>query len=331
MPPIAKEQAAIVQQKINPSSRQKSQPLLSLGPSLYPERIPSHWRQRIDWNNSDDPLLRQVVATAAEQEQITGYVTDPLAEEQAQPLPGLLHKYAGRALLLLSHSCPIHCRYCFRRHSNEATPTRKEPSWQAALEWIAQENSLQEIIFSGGDPLMRSDQELSRLVQQLAAIPHLQRLRIHSRMPVVTPKRIGKGLLHWLTGSRLTPILVIHCNHPAELDATVLQALRRLKEAGVLLLNQAVLLKGINDSVETLATLCERLVNHQVLPYYLHQLDPVAGAAHFQVSNSDAHRLWCQLQARLPGYALPRLVWEQPGYPSKRLLEPTAAESGSGC
>ncbi|MBF0096777.1 MAG: EF-P beta-lysylation protein EpmB [Magnetococcales bacterium] len=285
----------------------------------YPLRIPSHWQRRIDWHNPQDPLLRQVAPTPQEAEKVPGFCSDPLGEEQVQPIPGLLHKYAGRALLLLTHSCPIHCRYCFRRHSNEAKPSPQ--SWQAAIDWIRQESSVREIILSGGDPLMVSDRVLRELTEQLAAIPHLQRLRLHSRMPVVTPKRIGNQMIQWLTGSRLAPIVVIHCNHVHELDAAVLHALRRLRQAGVLLLNQTVLLKGVNDSIEALAQLCEMLINHQIVPYYLHQLDPVAGAAHFQVPTVVARQLWLQLQRRLPGYAVPRLVWEQPGYPSKRLIE----------
>jgi EF-P beta-lysylation protein EpmB len=285
----------------------------------YPLRIPSHWQQRIDWHDPQDPLLRQVAPTLQEGEVVHGFGSDPLEEERAQPVPGLLHKYAGRALLLLTHSCPIHCRYCFRRHSNAVKSSPQ--TWQAALDWIRQESSLREVILSGGDPLMVSDRVLQQLTVQLADIPHLQRLRIHSRMPVVTPKRIGSKLVQWLTGSRLTPIVVLHCNHVQELDEPVLHGLRRLQQAGVLLLNQTVLLKGVNDSIEVLAQLCETLINHQIMPYYLHQLDPVAGAAHFQVPTVVAQQLWLQLQRRLPGYAVPRLVWEQPGYPSKRLIE----------
>ncbi|WP_227657418.1 EF-P beta-lysylation protein EpmB [Candidatus Magnetaquicoccus inordinatus] len=311
-----------MQQKITPSPLSATESAnLRTDQQSYPLRVPSHWRQRIDWQNSQDPLLRQIQPTPEEWQPVAGFSEDPLAEEQAQPLPGLLHKYAGRALLLLSHSCPIHCRYCFRRHSNESKPTTSAHNWQAAVEWIKQEKTIREIIYSGGDPLMLPDRQLQQLTRQLAEIPHLQRLRVHSRMPVVTPKRIGHDLLQWLTGSRLTPVLVIHCNHPQELDSLVLQALHKLQQAGVLLLNQSVLLKGINDSVEVLAALCETLIHQRILPYYLHQLDPVAGAAHFRVDNAKAAHLWLQLQSRLPGYALPRLVWEQPGYPSKRLLE----------
>ncbi|MBF0463366.1 MAG: EF-P beta-lysylation protein EpmB [Magnetococcales bacterium] len=284
---------------------------------LYSWRVPSVWAKRIDWHNPNDPLRRQVMPSAAELQSVAGFTVDPLAEHGEQRVPGLLQKYAGRVLLQVSGHCPIHCRYCFRRHDTYANLPHDRATWAPALQWIAQDPSIHEVVLSGGDPLMVADRHLAELVQSLAAIPHLLRLRVHSRMPVVAPKRVGVRLLRGLTTTRLTPVLVIHCNHAAELDAAVLAGLARLQQAGILVLNQSVLLRGVNDDADTLVALCETLVNHRVLPYYLHLLDPVAGAAHFQVDRERARALILELQARLPGYAVPKLVWEQPGQSSK--------------
>jgi EF-P beta-lysylation protein EpmB len=295
---------------------------------LYPRRIPSAWAGRIRWADPLDPLGRQVIPAAEELLPVAGFTTDPLEEQGKQQAPGLLQKYAGRALLQLSGQCPIHCRFCFRRHDTYANLPKNSAEWSPALAWLAKEPTIHEVIYSGGDPLMRSDRELAELTRRLATIPHITRLRIHSRMPIVTPKRVGQALLNWLTATRLTPVLVLHCNHPAELDNAALQAIRQLRQAGILLLNQSVLLKGVNDDAETLAELCETLSNHQVIPYYLHLLDPVAGAAHFYVESGHARRLLNQLQARLPGYAVPKLVWEEPGYPSKKSVDLIPGSAG---
>lgn len=284
---------------------------------LYPLRVPSAWAKRMSWDDQQDPLGRQVIPSGAELHSVAGFVTDPLAEEAARRIPGLLQKYAGRVLLQVSGACAIHCRFCFRRHERYADLPDNPAAWSPALDLVANDPSIHEVVLSGGDPLMVPDRQLAELVERLAAIPHLLRLRIHSRMPIVTPKRIGPPLLRWLTQTRLTPILVLHCNHPDELDSATLHAIARLRQAGVMLFNQSVLLKGVNDQVDILATLCETLVNHRVVPYYLHLLDPVAGAAHFQVDQNHARQLVTQLQARLPGYAVPKLVMEQPGQPSK--------------
>ena len=294
---------------------------------LYPFRVPSALAKRIDGENLRDPLRRQTWPSAEELRSVEGFVADPLEEARMRQMsptrvPGFLQKYHGRVLLQVSGQCAIHCRFCFRRHDTYAHIPKDGAAWLPALTAIANDPSLQEVIFSGGDPLMRSDAHLAHLAQRLAAVPHLARLRIHSRMPIVTPKRVGSALLRWLTGTRLTPVMVVHCNHPAELDARALSALSRLVAAGIPVLNQSVLLQGVNDDADTLAMLCERLVNHRVIPYYLHRLDPVAGAAHFQVSEHNARALITQLQARLPGYAIPRLVWEQPGAPSKTPVPP---------
>ena len=293
----------------------------------YPFRVPSSLSQRIDWNNPQDPLHRQFMPSAEEMLSVAGFTTDPLAEERARHttqdslspayIPGLLQKYHGRVLLQLSGECAIHCRFCFRRHDDYADIPKNREEWSPALALIARDTSLREVIFSGGDPLMLADNPLATLVHRLAMIPHLKRVRVHSRMPIVTPKRVGSALIRWMTETRLTPIMVIHCNHPAELDNAALAAIARLVDAGIPVLSQSVLLKGVNDDAHTLALLYEKLINHRVMPYYLHLLDKVAGAAHFQVTETVARTLIIELQARLPGYAIPRLVWEQAGAPSK--------------
>lgn len=288
-------------------------------------RIPSAMYHRIDWCDAGDPLRRQVEPSADELRHVEGFVVDPLEERAlrhaaGEGIPGLLQKYHGRVLLQVSGECAVHCRFCFRRHDTYATIPRHMAEWAPALAAIRGDPSLREVVLSGGDPLMVSDVRLAQLAQRLAAIPHLTRLRLHSRMPVVTPKRIGGALVRWLTALRLAPIVVLHCNHAAELGPETLAALGRLLDAGIPLLNQSVLLKGVNDDVNVLAELCETLVNHRVMPYYLHLLDPVAGAAHFHVERDRARALIAALQTRLPGYAVPRLVQEQPGQPSKTPL-----------
>ena len=291
----------------------------------YPLRVPSAIAKRINWADPQDPLRRQILPSIEELHLVDGFVTDPLAEEQVRYasrtyIPGLLQKYHGRVLLQVSGHCAIHCRFCFRRHETYRDIPKNLQEWSPALAFIANAPSIHEVLLSGGDPLMVADWRLAELVQQLANIPHLARLRIHSRMPVVTPKRIGNKLINWLTATRLTPIMVIHCNHPAELGASAKTALARLVNAGISVFNQSVLLKGVNDDVDTLATLCETLIDLRVIPYYLHLLDPVAGAAHFHVTEGHACALITELQRCLPGYAIPRLVREQPGEPSKTLV-----------
>jgi EF-P beta-lysylation protein EpmB len=232
----------------------------------------------------------------------------------------LLQKYHGRVLLIMTGACAVHCRYCFRRNFAYADAPRTAIDWRPALEEIAADASLREAILSGGDPLTLIDARLAEFVQQLAAIPHLRRLRFHTRLPIMIPERVTDELIALLRGSRLTPILVVHANHANELDEHVAAALAKLADAGIVLLNQAVLLAGVNDSAEAQAALCERLVDLRVVPYYLHQLDPVAGAAHFEVPIDTGRRIINQLRERLPGYAVPRYVAEIPGEASKTIL-----------
>jgi len=215
----------------------------------------------------------------------------------------------------------VHCRYCFRRHF----PYTAEPRWaeahNAALEHIARDSSIQEVLLSGGDPLTLVDSHLSDLARRLSDIPHLRRLRIHTRLPIMIPQRVTDELCAWLTGTRLTPIVVVHANHPAEVDRPVAAALGKLIDAGIPVLNQAVLLRGVNDDANVLVELSQRLIDMRVIPCYLHQLDRVAGAAHFEVPTARGIELVRQMRRRLPGYAVPRYVQEVPGELSKIVLE----------
>jgi EF-P beta-lysylation protein EpmB len=245
------------------------------------------------------------------------FTTDPVGDRLAKRTPGLLHKYNGRVLLVTTGACAIHCRYCFRRHYPYAETPRGIEAWQPALAAVADDDSVHEVILSGGDPLTLVDSLLAELTIRLAEIPHLRRLRLHTRLPVLIPERVTDDLLSWLRGTRLVPWVVVHVNHPAELDKPVGEALTRLIDAGIPVLNQAVLLRGVNDDLETLVELSERLIQLRVMPYYLHQLDRVAGAAHFEVPVEMGRVLIEQMRARLPGYAVPRYVEEVLGAPYK--------------
>ena len=282
-------------------------------------RAPASWLSRIDINNPADPLLRQILPVAEELQDSPHFSTDPVGDNEARPTPGLLHKYRGRVLLMASGACAIHCRYCFRRHypyTNDNLLTHLP----AALEYIRADSSIHEVILSGGDPLSLSNARLASLLEQIQTIPHIKRLRLHSRTPIALPTRVDNGLLELLNNLKLQTVMVVHCNHPQELDETVLDALRALRQSGLTLLNQSVLLKGVNDDVNTLAHLSEQLFSAGVLAYYLHQLDKVKGAAHFEVSDAEAIVLHTTLRQRLPGYLLPELVREQCGTASKTPL-----------
>ncbi len=287
----------------------------------FPVRVPRGFLERIHPRDAGDPLLLQVLPTAAETDACRGFSADPVGELAAPPEKGLLQKYHGRVLLMVTPSCAVHCRYCFRRHFPFLEHAKVGADWTAALGRIRRDVSLEEVILSGGDPLTVPDDRLGPLVNQLAAIPHVRRIRIHTRLPVVLPQRVDADLIRWLSRVAVPVVVVIHANHPAELNGEVRRALSVLRGAGVTLLNQSVLLKGVNDSVETLAGLSERLFEVGVLPYYLHLLDRVQGAAHFEVAQDDAIRLIDQLRVRLPGYLLPRLVREVAGAPAKVPVE----------
>jgi EF-P beta-lysylation protein EpmB len=276
-------------------------------------RVPRSFVARMQKNNWQDPLLQQVLPVGAELLCAPGYTQDPLQEQDANKMPGLLHKYRTRVLLLLTGACAIHCRYCFRRHFPYSEQVLTQNHWRNIIEYLQADPSIQEVIYSGGDPLMVRDKVLAQKTADLAAIPHIQRLRIHTRLPIVIPERINSELLAWLQATRLRPVVVVHCNHANEIDAAVIEAMQRLREVGVTLLNQAVLLQGINDDVASLVALSEKLFAAGVLPYYLHSLDPVAGAAHFAVTVERAKELLQGLMEQLPGYLVPKLVKEEAG------------------
>ena len=284
---------------------------------LFPLRVPHGFVARMRVGDPHDPLLRQVLPLAEECVTAPGFATDPVGDAAAMTVPGVLHKYRGRVLLTATGACAVHCRYCFRRHFRYADANPAADHWQAALGYIAGDVSISEVILSGGDPLTLSDRRLGELTDALAAIPHVQRLRIHTRLPIVLPERVDDGLLAWLGNLRLPGVVVVHVNHANELDAAVKAALARLKDAGVQLLNQSVLLRGVNDSGAALAALSEALFACGVLPYYLHLLDKVQGAAHFDVPETAASAIVTEMQGRLPGYLVPRLVRELPGAPAK--------------
>ncbi|MBF0310037.1 MAG: KamA family radical SAM protein [Magnetococcales bacterium] len=285
----------------------------------FPFRVPLSLWKRVDWAEEEDPLVRQWRPGGEELRDVEGFDLDPLGEEGSKTVPGLLAKYPGRVLMLLSAQCAVHCRFCFRRHGLGPIPTTRE-GWRGTLNWIRERSFLKEIIWSGGDPLMLADEELAWMAGELGAMPHLQRLRIHTRMPLVSPERVGASLLDWLKGIRLQPWLVVHCNHAGELMGGGEQALRRLVREGIPVLSQSVLLRGVNDSLEVLEELFNRLVDCGVRPYYLHLLDRVAGTAHFEVGQEEGQSLLAGLRARLPGYAVPLLAREEQGLSAKRII-----------
>ncbi len=286
----------------------------------FPLRVPRGFVARMRRGDPNDPLLRQVLPLEAELLPASGFSTDPVGDRAAGQAPGVLHKYQGRVLLTATGACAVHCRYCFRRHFPYEQANASADGWSIALDTIGADSSITEVILSGGDPLTLSDRRLAGFVQPLARIPHVTRLRVHSRLPVVLPERITPSLCDALADTRLRVVMVLHANHAQELDASVRQACVRLAERGILLLNQSVLLRGVNDSVEALAMLSEALFAAGVLPYYLHQLDRVQGAAHFEVSDETAIALHAGINACLPGYLVPRLVREVPGAPGKSPL-----------
>ncbi|WP_386083165.1 EF-P beta-lysylation protein EpmB [Vreelandella sp. F11] len=291
-----------------------------IGHELFDVCVPEAYLNRIAYADINDPLLRQVIPLGEEALTPKGYVVDPLEEADHRPAKGLIHKYAGRVLLIASPNCAINCRYCFRRHFPYSDNSPSRAQWQEALDYLRSDTTIHEAILSGGDPLAANDRQLAWLVEQLESIPHLKRLRIHTRLPVVIPARVDNALLGWLTSTRLQKVVVLHINHANEIDQAVIDACTRLKQTGATLLNQSVLLRGINDDVATLATLSERLFEAGVLPYYLHVLDPVQGAAHFDVPDHEARELVAQLRDHLPGFLMPRLVREIPGNGSKTPL-----------
>lgn len=288
--------------------------------TLFPLLVPRSYLRRMTIGNPDDPLLRQALPLQAELSDEPGFAVDPVGDVEARIAPGVLKKYERRALLISTGSCAVHCRYCFRRHYAYGDEPKREVDWEPAFAALAADRSIDEVILSGGDPLMLTDQRLGMLLQRLEQIPHVQRIRLHSRLPIVLPDRVHSGLIELLRSLRLTPIMVVHANHPAEIADDCRDALRSLVRSGITVLNQAVLLRGINDTATAQRDLCLSLINLGVLPYYLHQLDRVQGAAHFEVPVEVGRRIINELRASLPGYAVPRYVQEIAGQPSKTPL-----------
>lgn len=290
---------------------------LPAGDADFPMKVPRGFVARMRPGDLRDPLLLQVLPQLAELEEKPGFGDDAVGDLASATAPGVLHKYAGRALLIAAGSCAVNCRYCFRRHFPYAGERAATHAWREAVDCLAADTSIREVILSGGDPLVLATQKLTNLTDALSTLPHVIRLRIHSRLPVVLPERVDAALVAWLSSLPLQRVVVIHANHPNELDANVGAACRRLREAGAMLLNQSVLLRGVNDDAGVLTELSERLSSFGVLPYYLHQLDRVRGTAHFEVPDTHARRLLGMLRARLPGYLVPRLVREVPGRDAK--------------
>lgn len=286
----------------------------------FPLKVPRGFVARMQKGNPQDPLLMQVLPLGIELDATAGYELDPLQEDKSNPIPGLLHKYHGRVLVTLTSACAVHCRYCFRRHFPYAENNPGRFGWEKIFSYIRENNTISEVILSGGDPLSVGDNLLKLFTDQLQTIPHVKRLRIHTRVPVVLPERITQSFIAWITQLKLDSVIVIHANHPNEISGDVKQALLTLRQKGVQILNQTVLLKNINDNVATLVELSESLFAAGVLPYYLHVLDKVQGAAHFDLDGKIATELHAGMMTKLPGYLVPRLVCEEPGMYSKTLL-----------
>ncbi|MGR8919115.1 MAG: EF-P beta-lysylation protein EpmB [Gammaproteobacteria bacterium] len=286
------------------------------GGAGFPFLVTREFAARMEPGNPHDPLLRQVLPRAAEESAVAGFDADPVGEHALLGHGSLLRKYRGRALLVMTGGCAINCRYCFRRSFPYALARGRE-ALAAALAEIVADPTIEEVILSGGDPLMLGDEALARVTDALGAAPQIARLRLHTRLPVVLPSRVDEGLLHWVAALGRPLVVVVHANHPGEIDGDTAAALGRLRAAGVTLLNQAVLLAGVNDHADTLAALSERLFAAGVLPYYVHLLDRVAGTAHFEVSPARARTIERELRARLPGYLVPRFVREVGGSDAK--------------
>jgi len=286
----------------------------------FPLRVPRGFVARMRHGDPNDPLLRQVLALDDEDRIVPGFGVDAVGDGAARTATGVLQKYRGRALLVTTGSCAVNCRYCFRRHFPYGDEMAARDGWRHAIDAIARDATVDEVILSGGDPLSLATSKLAELTDALATIPHLRRLRLHTRLPIVLPERVDAELTSWLSALRWPVAVVVHANHANEFDTAVDAAMQRLRHADCTVLNQAVLLRGVNDSVEALTALSERAYAAGVLPYYLHQLDRVAGTAHFEVDDRVALSLHAALAARLSGYLVPKLVREIPGDPGKRPL-----------
>jgi EF-P beta-lysylation protein EpmB len=285
-------------------------------------RVPRGYAARMRRGDPRDPLLLQVLPLVEERQRVDGYTLDPVGDLASRAAAGLLHKYEGRALVIATGACAVHCRYCFRRHFPYAEESALHQGWEQSIAAIRADQSISEVILSGGDPLSLSDRRLRQFTAALLTAPHVRRLRIHTRYPIVLPERIDEDLLNWLASLPIQKVVVIHANHAREIDASVERACKDLARVGTTLLNQSVLLADVNDSAAALIELSEALFAAGVLPYYLHVLDKVAGAAHFDVPEQRALELHEEMARRLPGYLVPRLVREVPNAPAKMPVRP---------
>ena len=288
--------------------------------SKFPIKVPQPFVQLMEYGNPNDPLLKQVLPITSELQVDSNFSTDPVGESSFNPVPGIVHKYRNRVLMIISPNCAINCRYCFRRHFPYDDNRQSKQQWLKALDYLKTKPEINEVIYSGGDPLAANDNFLRWLTGEIESIQHIKRLRIHTRLPVVIPSRIDDQLLNWLSNTRLKPTFVLHINHANEIDSALSQGINRLKQAGIMVLNQSVLLKGINDTSDQLINLSEKLFDAGIMPYYLHMLDPVQGASHFDVPEDRAVEIFSQIQAELPGFLVPKLVQERAGETSKSLI-----------
>lgn len=284
----------------------------------FSTRVPWPYAELMRKGDPHDPLLLQVLPLTDEETILSAYTSDPVGDLHAEVIPGLLHKYQGRVLLVTTGACAVHCRYCFRRHFPYADSNPLKNELNRIIDYIQSDLSIKEIILSGGDPLSLSDDRLASLVSRLESIPQIETLRIHTRLPVVLPSRVDQQLLNWLSDSRFNNVMVLHCNHAHEVGPELIQACADLKQAGVTLFNQSVLLRGVNDNSAVLSSLSQSLFRAGILPYYLHMLDKVQGASHFEVDEQRALTIMDEMRAQLPGYLIPKLVCEIAGEPGKK-------------
>lgn len=294
-----------------------NQPMDQTAQALFPTVIPTSQINQIDWGAEHDPLALQFLPSVEENHVSPNALADPVGDTEAGKQHGIIHKYKGRVLLIASGSCAVNCRYCFRRHFDYQAQYAPRNQWRQAIQYISKDPSIHEVILSGGDPLTLGTERLQSLTDQLQTLPHISTLRIHSRIPTVLPERIDQPFLNWLKALPLDKVLVLHCNHPKEFNQAATEAITRLRQSNVTLLNQSVLLKGVNDDADTLASLSHVLFKQGVLPYYLHQFDRVQNAMHFEVPLEQAQKIHQQLQQMLPGYLVPKLALEEAGESSK--------------
>lgn len=287
---------------------------------LFPLRVPRSFIKRMKKGDANDPLFLQIFTDIQEFKKNLEYTKDPLKEKNKILLPGLIHKYKNRVLLITKNSCAINCRYCFRRHFPYWENQGNKNNWIKAIHYIKKNKNLDEVVFSGGDPLIAKDEEIRWLIDKLNYIPHLKRLRIHSRLPVVIPSRITEKFCQFLKESRLKIVFVTHINHAQEFDKELIKSIKKLKNTGITLLNQSVLLKKINNNANVLANLSNVLFDNGIIPYYLHLLDKVQGVSHFYVTDTEAKNIFRKLLTMLSGYMVPKLVRDIPGHLSKKII-----------